>query len=568
MKNTSKDYLNKICKELNEFDWFAVSITCTNLIEDIFTKEIVFEIDDFHKIMKQLRRKRRFALMVRLGDALSITSRTNFSIRNLYAQSLIEQGYFTSGISVLEKLELEMKQSQFKELNEYFETQGILGRAYKQLFIRTGYSKSTTSINFLEKSIKYYIEVYKNDTKNRTWHGINAVALLAMANRHEIPSISYLGDYTQLANEILSCIEGKEKEGTADAWDFATAAECCLALKDFDESLKWLAGYSSQEDCDAFELASTLRQFEEIWELSMDEKSGQILMPLLRAELLKRSGGEFEMDPEDIRKELAVAKTVTSQYESMVDDSSKSSSTKLEKVFGMDSFKTYKWYMQGAARCLAVARIGLDSSRGEGTGFLIKGNSLHASLGEELFLLTNSHVVSDDLLEKALSPEEAIVIFEVLDSTLEFRLNEIIWSSPSTELDACLASFSAEDQEKLLDLTKDVDWYPLSNTLPVMGMDQKVYIIGHPRGGTLQLSFQDNHLLDHQDPLIHYRTPTDNGSSGSPIFNRTWMLLGLHHAGGDEMKCLNDKGGVYSANEGIYIQAIIASIAEKLGPKV
>lgn len=565
METTSKKYLDKIRKELNEFDWTAATITCTNLIENIFSTEITFEIDDFFQIMKQLRRKRRFALMVRLGDALSITSRTNFSIRNLYAQSLIEQGYFTSGISVLEKLEAEMNPKD-EEFPEYNETQGILGRAYKQLFIRTGYSKSETAVKFLEKSIEYYIQVYKSDSKIHTWHGINAVALLAMAERHRISSISSLGDYNVLAKEILSNIEEKEKNNTADAWHFATASECCLALSDYDEALKWLAGYSSQEDCDAFELASTLRQFEEVWELNMDEKSGQILMPLLRAELLRRSGGEFEMDPEDIRKELAVAKKVTSQYESLVEKDIGSSHTKLEKVFGEDSFKTYKWYMQGAARCLAVARIGLDSSRGEGTGFLVKGNDLHESLGEELFLLTNSHVISDDPLEKALSPQEAIVIFEVLDPNLEFKLNDIVWSSPSTELDACLVSFSREDQEKLVSFTKDVELYPLSNSLP-MGTDQKVYIIGHPRGGTLQLSFQDNHLLDHENPLIHYRTPTDNGSSGSPIFNRTWMLLGLHHAGSDEMKCLNGKEGNYSANEGIYIQAIIAALAKKLDQK-
>lgn len=565
METTSKKYLDQIRKELNEFDWTAATITCTNLIENIFSTEITFEIDDFFQIMKQLRRKRRFALMVRLGDALSITSRTNFSIRNLYAQSLIEQGYFTSGISVLEKLETEMN-PKVEELHEYNETQGIFGRAYKQLFIRTGYSKSETAVKFLEKSINYYLQVYQNDNKNNTWHGVNAVALLAMADRHKISSVSSLGDFKKLAKEILLNIEEKEKNNTADAWHFATASECCLALKDYDEALKWLAGYSSQEDCDAFELASTLRQFEEVWELSMDEKSGQMLMPLLRAELLRRSGGEFEMDPEDIRKELALAKKVTSQYESLVEKATESSHTKLEKVFGVDSFRTYKWYMQGAARCLAVARIGLDSSRGEGTGFLVKGNSLHESLGEELFLLTNSHVISDDPLEKALSPREAIVIFEVLDPNLEFKLNDIIWSSPSTELDACLIRFSKEDQEKLVEFTKDVEWYPLSNTLP-MGTDQKVYIIGHPRGGTLQLSFQDNHLLDHQDPRIHYRTPTDNGSSGSPIFNRTWMLLGLHHAGSDEMKCLNGKEGNYSANEGIYIQAIIAALAKKLDQK-
>lgn len=560
MAMNSKEYLDIISVQLEEFDWEAVTQTCRELIEEIFTSEISFDVDEFFVVMKLLRRKRRFAIMVRLGDALSVTSKTNFSIRNLYAQSLIEQGYFTSAISVLEKLEADILATEAgSNTLEYSENQGILGRAYKQLYVRTGYSRTDTAVAFLSKGIGYYLRVYVSDPSRRTWHGINAVALLALAKRNSI-DLSSLGNESDLASEILACIEQKRVADTADAWDYATAAECCLALNDFTEALRWLAGYSSHAGCDAFELASTLRQFEQVWQLNLDSQAGQLLLPILRAELLKRNGGQFDIDPEDIRKELAVAGTVDKQYENIVEPGNEH---RLEKVFGADSFRTYKWYMQGAKRCLAVARIGMDSTRGAGTGFLVRGFDLHASFGDELLLLTNSHVISNDLLEKAMSPMEAVVIFEVLDSQMEFNLQEIVWSSSSTDLDCALLRFATEDLQKLRELTAEVDWYPLSPALPV-GDNQKVYIIGHPQGGTLQLSFQDNQLLDTEDPKIHYRTPTDHGSSGSPIFTRTWHLLGLHHAGSAEMKCLNNKSGTYAANEGIWINAIIKAIGEHL----
>jgi len=562
MGKTSKQYLDIIYLQLEEFDWEGVAQTCRELIEEIFTSEISFEMDEFFAVMKLLRRKRRFAIMVRLGDALSVTSRTNFSIRNLYAQSLIEQGFFTSAISVLEKLEADILASEAGGSTfAYSENQGILGRAYKQLYVRTGYSRTDRAVAFLSKGIAYYLRIYKSDPGQRTWHGVNAVALLALARRSSI-DLSSLGNENDLASEILACIEQKRMEDTADAWDYATAAECCLALNDFTEALRWLAGYSSHSGCDAFELASTLRQFEQVWQLNLDSQSGQLLLPILRAELLRRSGGQFDIDPEDIRKELAVAGTVDTQYKEMVEPGNEQ---RLEKVFGADSFRTYKWYMQGARRCLAVARIGTDSTRGAGTGFLVRGFDLHASFGDELLLLTNSHVISNDPLEKAISPMEAVVIFEVLDSQMEFKLKEIVWFSPSTDLDCALLRFDADDLQKLKDLTAEVDWYQLSPALPV-GENQKVYIIGHPQGGTLQLSFQDNQLLDAEDPKIHYRTPTDHGSSGSPIFTRTWHLLGLHHAGSAEMKCLNNKDGTYAANEGIWINAIIKAIGADLDP--
>ena len=67
---------------------------------------------------------------------------------------------------------------------------------------------------------------------------------------------------------------------------------------------------------------------------------------------------------------------------------------------------------------------------------------------------------------------------------------------------------------------------------------------------------------------VHYRTPTMEGNSGSPVFDAdTITLLGVHHAGARDMKRLNGKPGTYAANEGIWIDSIreaIAAIAERM----
>ncbi|HRN57357.1 MAG TPA: serine protease, partial [Agriterribacter sp.] len=190
-----------------------------------------------------------------------------------------------------------------------------------------------------------------------------------------------------------------------------------------------------------------------------------------------------------------------------------------------------------------------------------KGNDLHESLGEELLLITNAHVVSNDAMQKALHPDEAVVTFEVLDKgAAELRIAEVLWSSPGSLLDASVLRFDKESLAIVKALTKDIAFYPLAKRLPALQDDappgERVYIIGHPAGGTLQLSFQDNLLLDHEDPRIHYRTPTTGGSSGSPVFNQQWELIGLHHAGSGEMPRLHGQPGTYQANEGIWIQAI------------
>ena len=48
---------------------------------------------------------------------------------------------------------------------------------------------------------------------------------------------------------------------------------------------------------------------------------------------------------------------------------------------------------------------------------------------------------------------------------------------------------------------------------------------------------------------MHYRAPTEKGSSGSPIFNASpWQVVALHHAGGRPEE--------WPANEGIWIPSI------------
>jgi hypothetical protein len=85
----------------------------------------------------------------------------------------------------------------------------------------------------------------------------------------------------------------------------------------------------------------------------------------------------------------------------------------------------------------------------------------------------------------------------------------------------------------------------------------RMYIIGHPQGRDLELSLQDNELVACNDTLVHYRTPTEPGSSGSPVFEpNAWEVVALHHRGTDKMKRIDGQEGFYKANEGVSIMKI------------
>lgn len=61
---------------------------------------------------------------------------------------------------------------------------------------------------------------------------------------------------------------------------------------------------------------------------------------------------------------------------------------------------------------------------------------------------------------------------------------------------------------------------------------QAVNIIQHPNGGPRRYAVTNNKLLDVlPEGFLHYETDTEPGSSGSPVFNGEWELVGLHHSG-------------------------------------
>ena len=118
--------------------------------------------------------------------------------------------------------------------------------------------------------------------------------------------------------------------------------------------------------------------------------------------------------------------------------------------------------------------------------------------------------------------------------------------------------------DTLIDGVTKSDACSIAEHLPTAANKDRIYIIGHPAGRTLSYSLQDNLLLGCKPPKLHYRTPTEPGSSGSPLFDASWRLIGIHHAGDKNMPRLDGKG-TYSANEGISIHAVRGDC--RVGPR-
>ncbi len=444
------------------------------------------------------------------------------TLQRLYAQALIEAGDFDDAAKVLRGL---VKSS------EQLEAKGLLGRIEKQRYVNQVLTKGKGPGGQLRKAIDAYLEAYEADAGKPVWHAVNAIALLKLGERKNVRD-DRIADVPRIARGVAKRLQQDFDGGKARYWDLATAGEICLALDQPDLAELWYRRSVDADDIEPFALASSIRQLKEVWGLNASEGIGKHLLPPLEA-MLARIGKLALFTAEVIRHPDAEGT--------------------LEKIFGDTGFMSPEKIRLGLKRCEAVGRVEETTGDGVGTGFAIPGTALSGSWSGNYLFVTNNHVVSTTDAD-ALRFANAQVTFHALrDGTgkaFTTRFVKILRESPPDQLDYTVL--------ELADQPPGLEAYPVADTMPTVNSGQRLYVIGHPRGGGLMFSMQDNRLVDHGAPAdyhVHYRTPTEPGSSGSPVFNGGWELVALHHAGSATMKRIHG-AGTYEANEGIWIQAI------------
>jgi V8-like Glu-specific endopeptidase len=523
---------SRLNQALNAFDWQGAAGICNEIIERIKKSEDKIPENTARRLMASLRRKRRFTLMRELAHEITGSGVRAPQIRRQYAQALIDDGYLDEAEGVLNAI----VQDPATNTGEIMEARGLIGRVYKQRYVNNAKIQAEGNAANLQRALELYYEAYRLNPQMNLWHGINAVALTARARRDGL-SFEGMPDESALAREILNTIaemEAQSVTGNLYAYDEATRMEAYVALGQYSDADTSALRYIDSNDADAFEIKSTIRQLEEVWQLSYNEPPGNHLLPLLKSTQLSKEGGFSHREPQKVAEESAAVGVAIKD---------------LEAKFGQARTVTLIWYRKGLEQCNSVARIEKLNGTGHGTGWLVNASDFFHDR-EGVLLLTNEHVISDTPDHpKAIFPEDARANFQATGEIL--KLKEIVWSSPYTDLDATFVTLEKVPKAPPLVLHERAVRMPQPPTV------SRLYIIGHPMGGDLQFSIEDNHLLGCNDTLLHYRTPTEPGSSGSPVFeSEDWRVVALHHGGSKSLTRLDGVSGTYEANEGIAIRAI------------
>jgi V8-like Glu-specific endopeptidase len=217
----------------------------------------------------------------------------------------------------------------------------------------------------------------------------------------------------------------------------------------------------------------------------------------------------------------------------------------LEKVIGTESSLVPISYLEiGLLKARSVAKVRLASGA-SGTGFLT----------DDDLLITNNHVLPD---EETARTATAIFNYQQTAAGLsaeaeerELAPDDFFKTSPADDWSAVRAAAHPSAQ-----------WGSLPLAPARVDVGDRVNIIQHPNGLPKQISFYSNVVVFAGPDRVQYLTDTQPGSSGSPVFDRNWNVVALHHSGGwlPEPRT-TDPNRQYYRNEGISIEAVIAGLA-------
>ncbi len=206
MASRTSVVISQLSRALSTFDWTEVEKICDALISELNSSEAAYPEEDAKTILGLLRRKRRFALMGRVADALLRGGQTSTQIVRQYAQAMIDQGNLAAARLMLESILRDSKAPS----GEKAEARGLLGRSAKQLYVDARDPSSVRQQQNLHYAIGHYYDVYKTDKENFLWHGINSAALLARAQRDGI-AMRRCPACTEIASEIQAVLRRKKR---------------------------------------------------------------------------------------------------------------------------------------------------------------------------------------------------------------------------------------------------------------------------------------------------------------------------------------------------------------------
>ncbi|MBK8258768.1 MAG: trypsin-like peptidase domain-containing protein [Polyangiaceae bacterium] len=200
---------------------------------------------------------------------------------------------------------------------------------------------------------------------------------------------------------------------------------------------------------------------------------------------------------------------------------------------------------QGLIKARSVVHLEVyGSERIYGTGFVISPNHI----------LTNHHVLFDN---NKLATEVIAMFDYQMDANYQPRHTARI----SCSTDCTIRLSDPTHDWAVVELSEPTTASPLAlDHKKTVRERNRVYIIQHPFGLPKKIALAHNEVCFVDDNVIRYLSDTEQGSSGSPVFNERWEVVALHHSW---VQTGSDSKPGDILNEGIAIARVSEGLMKK-----
>ncbi len=232
----------------------------------------------------------------------------------------------------------------------------------------------------------------------------------------------------------------------------------------------------------------------------------------------RRARRRYAKDPSTLAED-AKAEGVELRSAEDIDDVASST---LERIIGSNEMLPVSFLEQGmiAARAVGKVEVGGPTEK-TGTGFLVSSR----------LFMTNHHVLAD-----AAAASSSLVQFGFeVDAAQMVKRPLAIGFDPATffvtgtegDVDYTLVALRAEDAPE--DVMRSLGHLRLIADLgkATPGVDF-LNLVHHPGGQRKRISIRENRLVEEDDAHLYYEGDTLPGSSGAPLFNDQWEVVGIH----------------------------------------
>ncbi|HBE67811.1 MAG TPA: hypothetical protein DDW52_06650 [Planctomycetaceae bacterium] len=194
----------------------------------------------------------------------------------------------------------------------------------------------------------------------------------------------------------------------------------------------------------------------------------------------------------------------------------------------------------GVAASRSVAKVSVPGFEC-GSGFLIDGN----------LLVTSNHVLPDKR-----NARQARAIFGY-----ESRPDGSISEGVSFELDPNSTFLTVKENKQDWTVTSVKgnpceQWGTLSLTSELAKSGARVAVIQHPGGLPKCIALANGRVVYADSTDVQYLCETSGGSSGAPVLNDRWEVVGIHRDGGFQIQTLAKSRRRYFRNAGVAIGVV------------